>query len=121
MATARAVTDESGKINSFAVTIGRPISSSELYGDRAKAVRKWKLYRVTTLRELRYSLKSYFSVVAMELIEKNNYFAFEPCRVYQDEENSVFAVHCYIRKTVALVDKKSNYKLQKDADFEYQM
>jgi len=121
MNTARATTDEGGNIHSLAVFIGRPIPASQLYSDLVNPSRTWELRNKTTLNELRYSLKRYYSAVALHLIEVVGYLAYEPVYVYQNKTNGrfkgVFAIHCYERGKVTVVDLNSNYNETSDVMF----
>ena len=121
MSTAQATTDESGRIHSLAVYIGKPIPARDLLSDGNHDEVVWDLLsnpkEKDTLNDLRYGLKGYFATAALDLIENKSYRAYEPIRRYRDKKRGVFAIHCYERNTVTIVNASSKYRTISDDKF----
>jgi len=120
MPTARATTDSSGHINSFEVSLGRPLSNNQFYSDRTKSTRNWVFKKETTLNELRYYSAAYLSVVACHMIDTLGFLPFEPADLYQDKGFRIYAIHCPKKRTVAIADQKLNYSTTNDCLFKRQ-
>ena len=114
MSTARATTDDSGYLHSLAVFIGKPIPVRDLLSDDNRNEIAWyllgKAEEKDTLNDLRYGLQGYFATAALDLIENKGYRAYEPIRRYRDKKRGLFAIHCYERNTVTIVNSSSRYK-----------
>jgi hypothetical protein len=122
MSTARATTDEAGNIHSLASFIGKPIPASDLFSGMSNGERVWVLSGSEndkiTLNNIRYGLKGYFAVAALSLIENDGYRDYEPIRTYREKNKALFAIHCYERGTVTMINGgSSRYRTISDALF----
>ena len=121
MSTAKATTDESGSLHSLTVFIGKPIPMRDLLSNSNHDEVVWDLLgnpkEKDTLNDLRYGLKGYFATAALDLIENKSYRAYEPIRRYRDKKRGVFAIHCYERNTVTIVNGSSKYRTISDDKF----